>query len=749
MKNQKLYIQMFSVHGLLRGQNLELGRDADTGGQVLYVVQLAKELSQHENVERVDVFTRLISDKSVSQDYAVEEEAISEKCRIIRIGCGGRKYYRKELLWPFLDEFVDKTIRFIGKEKRIPDIIHGHYADAGYVGASLARFFGIPFIFTGHSLGMTKKERLLLDGMKDDDIEKKFKISRRIQAEEDVLSQADLVITSTVHELEKQYGRYKNKNMPSYSVIPPGFDLNKFCPHYQEACDDGHEGQLRAFAHSSLRDELSRFLVHNDRPLILALCRPERRKNISGLIKAYGENLELQSIANLAIFAGIRKNISEKEENERDVLTEMLLLMDKYDLYGKMAIPKTHEFEYEVPELYRICAETRGCFVNAALTEPFGLTLIEASATGVPVVATKHGGSRDIVTNLKNGILIEPGDSQDIAAAIKTILTDPEKWKTFSKNGIMNIYEHYSWSAHIKTYWTKVSELAKAYAQKSTQFSNSKDDPAIGRRMSQIKSFLITDVDNTLIDKDTDGDHQTDGTNDGLDTLIGMIRENSEIMGFGVATGRTVESVVQRLEKYHIPIPDVIISSVGTEIYYGKDRFYDQGWDSHLGYKWNRDKIKHVLSGLDFLTLQEDDTQRKFKISYYMENDSRYLPEIHNLLTRHRCKYNLIYSGGQFLDILPFRASKGKTLRYLSYKWRIPLDHFIVAGDSGNDTDLLKGEPLGVVVHNYEPELEVLKDSKNIYFAGKPYAAGIVEGLEHYGIPQHLKKDNEKETKKQ
>ena len=85
----------------------------------------------------------------------------------------------------------------------------------------------------------------------------------------------------------------------------------------------------------------------------------------------------------------------------------MLLAMDKYDLYGKMAIPKKHDFEYEVPALYRIAAERRGVFVNPALTEPFGLTLLEASATGLPIVATDDGGPNDIVHNCKNGILVD------------------------------------------------------------------------------------------------------------------------------------------------------------------------------------------------------------------------------------------------------------------------------------------------------------------------------------------------------
>ena len=41
-----LYIQLYNIHGLLRGKDLELGRDSDTGGQTKYVLEFAKNLSQ-------------------------------------------------------------------------------------------------------------------------------------------------------------------------------------------------------------------------------------------------------------------------------------------------------------------------------------------------------------------------------------------------------------------------------------------------------------------------------------------------------------------------------------------------------------------------------------------------------------------------------------------------------------------------------------------------------------------------------
>ena len=102
------------------------------------------------------------------------------------------------------------------------------------------------------------------------------------------------------------------------------------------------------------------------------------------------------------------------------------------------------------------------------------------------------------------------------------------------------------------------------------------------------------------------------------------------------------------------------------------------------------------------------------------------------MLLNHRCRYNLIYSHDRYLDILPYRASKGKAIRYLSYKWEIPRKNFLVCGDSGNDEEMLKGEPRGVIVGNYSHELESLKGQRRIYFAPSSCAGGILEGIDHY-----------------
>ena len=721
-ENKKLYIQLYSLHGLIRGHNLELGRDADTGGQTKYVLELANTLSMDPRVEKVELVTRLIKDKIVSDDYSLPVEKINDKFDIVRIRCGGGKYIRKELLWNHLEEFVDKSTKYIKSRGRLPDIIHSHYADAGYVCSELTKFFGIPFIHTGHSLGRDKLRKLINDGVPIEEIEKRYKITHRIEVEENVLYFADLIITSTYQEIRQQYGGYKNTNEELFKVIPPGVDLEKFYPYNNHRLIQEEAIRFKGI----IAEKMIKFFVTVNKPLILTLCRPDKRKNISGLINAYGEDKALQQKANLAIFAGIREDIQTMPDNEREVLTEILLLMDKYNLYGKMAIPKRHDTQHEVPELYRIAAETGGVFVNAALTEPFGLTLIEAAGTGVPVVATNDGGPRDIIANCKNGLLVDVSDPKNIAAALNKILDEEQLWNDFSRNGIENVKKFYTWDAHVKSYLSEITKLAGKEKTKSDTFA------PVGKKLLDMDKFIVSDIDNTLL-----------GDADSLTEFVNQINELPGGIGFAVATGRTVQSAYKVLNENNVPIPDVIISSVGSEIYYNYkgELIYSNGWDAHVSYLWKRDKIFDLLKQFDFLKYQESDTQRKFKISYYTEENKENLRIIRETLIKNKLKVNIIFSHGQFLDILPYRASKGKAIRYLSYRWNIPHENILVAGDSGNDEEMLKGDLLGVIVANYSCELDPLKGSKGIYFSNRPYAGGIIDGINYY----HFLKDS-KET---
>lgn len=503
-KDKKLYIILISLHGLVRGEDMELGRDSDTGGQVKYVVELARALAQMPQVYRVDLLTRQICSPEVNWIYGEPTEMLTHKnedqelgessgAYIVRIPFGPKEQYlRKELLWPYIQEFVDGALAHVCNMSKVlgeqvadgelvwPHVVHGHYADAAHAAALLSGALNVPMVTTGHSLGRNKLEQLLKQGRQSkEDINATYKIMRRIEAEELSLDASELVITSTKQEIDEQWGLYDGFDVniarylrakakrglscnghyfPRMVVIPPGMEFHQTIdPDSGDAVDDldavGDAASLQE--DPPIWTEIMRFFTNPRKPMILALARPDAKKNMTTLVKAFGESRSLRELANLTLIMGNRDDIDQMSSGNAAVLTTILKLIDKYDLYGLVAYPKHHK-QAEVSEIYRLAAKTKGVFINPALVEPFGLTLIEAAANGLPTVATRNGGPVDIHRVLKNGLLVDPHDHEAIAEALLKLVADKQFWAECQRNGLKNIYL-YSWPEHCKTYLARIA----------------------------------------------------------------------------------------------------------------------------------------------------------------------------------------------------------------------------------------------------------------------------------------------------
>ncbi len=700
--DKQLKIALISLHGLIRGEP-ELGCDADTGGQVKYVLEMAREFAAQPDVREVELLTRQIVDPKVSDDYAQLEEEIAPGAKIVRIPFGPKRYLKKESLWPYMEMFIDQTLAHF-KRTGLPDLIHGHYADAGLAGAQLARLLRIPFVFTGHSLGRVKRQRLSIGKTDTSSLEKKYKFPVRIEAEEIALETAAMVVTSTNQEVEQQYELYDHYQPARMEVIPPGVDLTAFSPRDKD------------WKPPAIAGELARFLKEPEKPMILTLARLDERKNLEMLLKVYGESPKLQELANLVMVMGTRDDVRDLPKPQQNIFNNVLYLIDRYNLYGKVAYPKTHT-PADVPEMYRLAESLKGVFINPALTEPFGLTLLEAGATGLPIVATNDGGPRDIVANCHNGLLVDPLDREEIEHALLRTLTEKKQWKTWSKNGITGTREHYSWANHVRRYLRDITDIVE-----------SAPEPVLAtrpraRRLPEFDRLIVTDLDNTLT-----------GDDDALRRLVELINENGHV-GFGVSTGRRLDSAMQLIDQLHLPRPDLIDTDCGTQIHYGADLTADRSWRKSIGYAWKPEEIRKVLDVLPGFFPQKDDHQSEFKISY--EIDAALAPKpvkIKKILREAGLRAKVVMSHGMYLDVIPVRGGSDLSMRHVLWKWGFAPGHVLVAGDSGNDAGMLLGGTLGVVVANHSPELQRLKNRPRIYFSEAAHAAGILEGIEYYNF---------------
>jgi sucrose-phosphate synthase len=194
--------------------------------------------------------------------------------------------------------------------------------------------------------------------------------------------------------------------------------------------------------------------------------------------------------------------------------------------------------------------------------------------------------------------------------------------------------------------------------------------PSFGRRLTNVRYLMITDIDNTLV-----GDEKS------MRELFGFLQERQEEIAWGVATGRSLELTLEAMTEYDFPMPDILICSVGTEIYYGPNLRYDKGWQQHISYQWKPEDIKAALADFDFLVFQEAEGQRSHKISYYLDDrKNNRLEIVREHLKEMKLRCQSIFSHGQFLDILPLRASKGRAIEYVRYKFDFSPRRVMVAG---------------------------------------------------------------------
>lgn len=420
-------ILMISLHGYV-GANAELGKP-DTGGQVVYVLELAERFSRLG--KKIDLVTRQFEDQP-------EYDIIDENNSVWRIPFGGKKFIRKEDMHDHLKKFVTNCLAAIKKEGKKYDVVYSHYWDAGWAGQKISEELGISHVHTPHSVGWWKQHTMGSD-MDEKEMEKTYRFKERIRKEYFVYQMCNHIIATTIPQVDlltKQYDVLP-KNC---TMIPPGIDENRFFPVPSKENDrvrvkyDIHPTDiltLGRMAHNKGYDLLIRAL-----PTVFDLC-PEAR-----LVAAIGSDNSNQD--------------DEGVKKLKELATE-LGVMDKIKW-------KSYIADEDLANVYR----SANIFAMPSRYEPFGMVAIEAMACGTPSVVTVHGGLYDLIDFGNQALFADPHRSTEFGAMMAMPLLYPKMRNELSVEGARFARRNFGWTGIAK----RMIEVFKSSINQNTMESN-------------------------------------------------------------------------------------------------------------------------------------------------------------------------------------------------------------------------------------------------------------------------------------
>lgn len=236
--------------------------------------------------------------------------------------------------------------------------------------------------------------------------------------------------------------------------------------------------------------------------------------------------------------------------------------------------------------------------------------------------------------------------------------------------------------------------------------------------MHGAKHILATDLDGTLV-----------GNPEGLQQLLTFYNEQAYDVSLIYITGRYFDSALSLIEQEQLPVPDVLVTDVGTSIHTGPLFEKDQDWAARMLDDWQPERIDAIASSVEGIAKQPLPLQNR--CSYFV-SDAQPVEELRLRLADDGVPHKLIFSGGKDVDIVPQRSGKGQALEYILAKYAIEDAKLLVAGDSGNDLEMLTLGFPSVIVGNAQPELLESPEHPQIYRAAKHCAAGIQEAWTHF-----------------
>jgi len=472
----------------------------DTGGQVIYILDQVKALEKYliENLKRsgldimpkILIVTRLIPENNGTNSNNPKEKVHdTQNSWIIRVPFRNEsgdivpQWISRFNIWPYLDRFAeDVKLQMHSEFNGEPSLIIGNYSDGNLVATLLSKSFGSIQCNIAHA---TEKSKYLFSDLYWDKFEEKYNFSIQFIADLLAMNSADIIIASTANEItgtESTVGQYEshqfftmpglmnvNKGLNLFShrfnIISPGVDEKTYFPYKKrEKRLLNQTNDLSKLLFEQEHKDVYGTLKSPDLVPIFTLARLDKIKNITGLVEAYGKSQELRKRGNLIIVAGILHKEKSSDEEEKAEIEKMYNLIDKYSLDGHirwlgMLFPAD-----DVGEIYRIIADKRGFFVQSALFETFGLTVLESMHSGVPVFATCFGGPLEIIEDQTSGFRINPTNVKEMTEIILSFMrkveNSPEYWDEISDNSMKRAQGCFSWSI----YCERLIRLSKVYS---------------------------------------------------------------------------------------------------------------------------------------------------------------------------------------------------------------------------------------------------------------------------------------------
>jgi mannosylfructose-phosphate synthase len=411
---------MVSLHGYVAAVP-PLGA-ADTGGQVVYVLELSRKLAQLGY--DVDIWTRRFDDQSAAEEVA-------PRVRILRAPCGGPGFLPKERLVDAVPEWCENALRLIREEGIGYTFVNSHYWDAGLAGRHLADVLGVPHVHTPHSLGLWKQRQMEQDFPGDlARLEERYNFAQRIREERELYHQAAVVLATTPVQLDLLRTGYEVPQGQMH-MIPPGYDDNRYYPV----------------------GDAARALVR-------------RRLGYEGPVVAAVQRRVPEATLHLAVGG------EEMGENERKQLAELQAVVAELGLGGRVRFSGFVP-EEQLADFYRAA----DVFVLSSRYEPFGMTAIEAMACGTPTVVTVHGGLYRALTFGRHALFADPFDAEDLGITICKILRHPRLRARLTRMGAHKARSLFTWTGVAQQLVALVEERASpAFAFQDSEWDEPWND---------------------------------------------------------------------------------------------------------------------------------------------------------------------------------------------------------------------------------------------------------------------------------